>query len=406
MVLKVEKMFPEFHQDKISKSDLLSEKNNLIVIDTNFLLQILELPVDIATKYISALKEIQKNLYIPYLVALEFHLNKSSKKKNKSRNIKQYISNIENQFEELQNIIFDLELLKMESSNSELNRMKSNLDLFQKDFLEKVNNFVQNEITDKEDKLYKEVLNIISKAIGEPYEQDWINSIQEEGALRFQKNLPPGFNDKNKSEVRYYNGLSYHQKFGDLIIWKDILNKSLDKSYNDKVIFITNDGESKNKNDLIYKTSNMKVGPNIFLMNELNLLSQKKLYILNNTTFVNMINELTYEEIDRIESDEEKKYVVKIPEWRLDETLQEIAMKNSQNESGTVWFLDTENRLAKIEFEQLTIQDLLLILSNPNESKILKEELIKKIERQPTSELSRKYYNAIRHGLIRLIDKE
>lgn len=119
-----------------------------------------------------------------------------------------------------------------------------------------------------------------------------------------------------------------------------------------------------------------------------------------------MINELTYEEIDRIESDEEKKYVVKIPEWRLDETLQEIAMKNSQNESGTVWFLDTENRLAKIEFEQLTIQDLLLILSNPNESKILKEELIKKIERQPTSELSRKYYNAIRHGLIRLIDKE
>nr|WP_307954939.1 PIN-like domain-containing protein [Streptococcus uberis] len=81
MVLKVEKMFPEFHQDKISKSDLLSEKNNLIVIDTNFLLQILELPVDIATKYISALKEIQKNLYIPYLVALEFHFNKSSKKK-------------------------------------------------------------------------------------------------------------------------------------------------------------------------------------------------------------------------------------------------------------------------------------------------------------------------------------
>lgn len=168
----------------------------------------------------------------------------------------------------------------MESSNSELNRMKSNLDLFQKDFLEKVNNFVQNEITDKEDKLYKEVLNIISKAIGEPYEQDWINSIQEEGALRFQKNLPPGFNDKNKSEVRYYNGLSYHQKFGDLIIWKDILNKSLDKSYNDKVIFITNDGESKNKNDLIYKTSNMKVGPNIFLMNELNLLSQKKIIYL------------------------------------------------------------------------------------------------------------------------------
>ena len=131
----------------------------------------------------------------------------------------------------------------------------------------------------------------------------------------------------------------------------------------------------------------MKVGPDIFLMNELKMLSNKKLYILNNTTFVNMINELTIEEIDRIEFEEEKKYIVKIPEWRLEETIKEIADKNSKNQSDIIWFLDSENRLAKIDYDKLTIQNLVSILSDRNEREMLKEELLKKIENQPESPL-------------------
>ena len=48
---KVIEMFPEFHQEKLETTDIKDE-NNLIVVDTNFLLQILELPIDIATKYV------------------------------------------------------------------------------------------------------------------------------------------------------------------------------------------------------------------------------------------------------------------------------------------------------------------------------------------------------------------
>lgn len=52
---KVIEMFPEFHQEKLETTDIKDE-NNLIVVDTNFLLQILELPIDIATKYVDSLK--------------------------------------------------------------------------------------------------------------------------------------------------------------------------------------------------------------------------------------------------------------------------------------------------------------------------------------------------------------
>ncbi|HEL2507405.1 TPA: hypothetical protein TZ196_000531, partial [Streptococcus suis] len=59
---KVIEMFPEFHQEKLETTDIKDE-NNLIVVDTNFLLQILELPIDIATKYVDSLKSIKRNLY-------------------------------------------------------------------------------------------------------------------------------------------------------------------------------------------------------------------------------------------------------------------------------------------------------------------------------------------------------
>ncbi|HFN9819926.1 TPA: PIN-like domain-containing protein, partial [Streptococcus pneumoniae] len=256
-------MFPEFHQEKLETTDIKDE-NNLIVVDTNFLLQILELPIDIATKYVDSLKSIKRNLYIPYLVALEFHFNKSNKKKTKKRNADSYFKQVESALNQLKSSVQNTDLIKMDIENGKLKHLIGNLEFFTDDFLAKVNLFVRDEITDKEDEVYKELLNIISDSIGDVYEQEWIYEIEKEGEKRFAEAIPPGFNDENKDGIRKYNGISYHQKYGDLIIWKDILKKATEQPRGDKVIFITNDGESNKKSDLIYKTSNMKVGPSIF----------------------------------------------------------------------------------------------------------------------------------------------
>lgn len=56
-----------------------------------------------------------------------------------------------------------------------------------------------------------------------------------EGHVRFEHRLPPGFHDGNKDENR----------FGDLIIWFEILQTSADRAINfPKVLFITNDEKS------------------------------------------------------------------------------------------------------------------------------------------------------------------
>ncbi len=124
------------------------------------------------------------------------------------------------------------------------------------------------------------------------------------------------------------------------------------------------------------------------------------LYILSNTKFVSMINELSSEEIDRIESDKEKKYIVTIPEWKLEDAKKEISEKNSENSSDIIWFIDSKNRLSKLDFGNLTLQEILMILSNSDESEMLKEELLKKIDKQPDSYVSRKF-KLYKHGIIK-----
>ena len=43
-------------------------------------------------------------------------------------------------------------------------------------------------------------------------------------------------------------------------------------NYGDKVIWVTNDGDSNTKNDIYYRYGHEKIGPHIYLLNELTTL--------------------------------------------------------------------------------------------------------------------------------------
>ena len=73
-----------------------------------------------------------------------------------------------------------------------------------------------------------------------------------------------------------------------------------------KVVFITNDGKAKQKRDLLYKVDDLTVGPNIHLMNELYMESNKELHILNNLRFVQLVNDLSDVEMSKLKKSSEK----------------------------------------------------------------------------------------------------
>ena len=299
----IKKQFPEFFQSSLKENDLESNSNNLIVLDTNFLLDIIQMPTKIAKKYIETLESVKDNIYIPYLVALEFNFRKSGIKKEKHANIGKYRDSVKKSIENLTNTVEGHGLITIKESKEEFSSdLIKKVENFEKSILNMLDEKVSVSITKEEDEIYKELISLIEDKIGVKYKQEWIDSIELDGEERYEDKIPPGFDDAGKDdtdeEFRRYDNLIYRRKFGDLIIWKDIIKYSKDLENKDaKVIFITDDGRSDKKNDLLYKVDKLIVGPHIHLMNELQLEAGKELYILANLRFVQLVSGLTDAEI-------------------------------------------------------------------------------------------------------------
>jgi len=76
------------------------------------------------------------------------------------------------------------------------------------------------------------VLETIQKyfSVGDPYNFKKILEITKEGLHRYQCTIPPGYKDDYKDGT---------QKFGDLIIWKQIIDHAIEYSHN--IVLVTND---------------------------------------------------------------------------------------------------------------------------------------------------------------------
>lgn len=300
----IKELFPEFYQSDLTAQDLSESNNNIIVFDTNYLLDILQQPTKLALKYVEALEKVKDNIYIPYLVALEFNFQKSNIKKRKIKNIQRYKDELRDPIKKIKGCLKP-SLLNEEDIDSFTTDLIELTDKFEEELLAIADDKVKSFITNEENELYTKLLEIIGDRIGDSYSNEWIDDVQTEGETRYEEGLPPGFNDSSKDDkedaTRQYGDIKYQRKYGDLLIWKDILNYSKsDTNTGKKVIFVTNDGVSKKKTDLIYKVDGMTVGPSIHLMNELHSSSGKELYILNNLRFIQLVNDLTDEEINSL----------------------------------------------------------------------------------------------------------
>lgn len=293
---KLKNQFSEFYVDKLNEADL---EDNLIVFDTNYLLDILKLPVGEARKYLDALEMVKDNIYIPYFVALEFNFNKIGVKTDTKIILENYKNNLTSKLDNFGEEITELKILKTDEFTAPLISLKEE---FKKDFSalleETINNFFSYNT------IYADLIKLIENCIGDKKEQDWIDKVQKEGISRYEKEIPPGFNDKTKTDCTQYDDLEFEKKYGDLLIWKEIIEKAkeTDKS---KVIFVTNDGTSKKKNDILYSTHGRTIGPHIYLMNEMKRESKKELHIINNIRFVELTTGLSTEDLSKLQIAEE-----------------------------------------------------------------------------------------------------
>lgn len=310
----LKELFPEFYQASLNISDLTNQSNNLIVLDTNYLLDIIQLPTTVAKRYIEALEKVKDNIYIPYLVALEFNFQKSNIKKGKIKGLQKYRDAIKKSVSAVNTSIKTIDLVDETEKEKFTKDILELTATYSQNLHELINDKIVSIVTNEEEELYERLLNIINDKIGNKYEQTWISAVETDGNDRYDNQIPPGFDDHSKENepepIRYYGGIKYQRKFGDLLIWKDIIEYSKENNnYGKKVIFVTNDGQADKKNDLLYKVHGLTVGPKIYMMNELQIESSKELHIINNLRLVQLVTDLSDKEINKLRLSSEYKYL-------------------------------------------------------------------------------------------------
>jgi len=226
-----------------------SSEKTLFVFDTNVLLNLYSYTEDTRKDFFKILDKVSDNIWLPYHVGLEYQRNRLNVIKNEKAifpKIEKYLDNIKKQVDN--NTFKDLKLAqRLPSLNSEAEELhKDILNLLSKyESSVKKWNKKQPEVRST-DKIRQKIDKFFDGRIGlSPKDQVYLDTLFDEGKERYSNLVPSGYKDKKEKEAKEkftYSGLTYIPMYGDLVIWKQILDKSSDKDI-ESVIFITDDAK-------------------------------------------------------------------------------------------------------------------------------------------------------------------
>ncbi|WP_214784448.1 PIN-like domain-containing protein [Exiguobacterium sp. s183] len=278
-----------FHNTHLDFKNL--DSDTLVVFDTNTLLNIYRYSNDTREKLVNTIKSIKENVWIPYQVGLEFNLQRRSvqqqikdKLESKESEIDSYFSSLEKEINS-NLLVIPLKSSDIQNSKKEiLDFVASELSTLKTKTNEKIKELFG--MIDLEKDLIEEFEEIFKDRIGECYTPEVLSTKLSDAESRFEKLIPPGFEDRKKKDTIYYNGLEIPEKFGDLILWYQILDRAKDEAIN-KVVFITDD----QKDDWWYRLKGKTIGPRAELKNELLRISNADLFMYSSNSFLNQFSD-------------------------------------------------------------------------------------------------------------------
>ncbi|SUC35263.1 Uncharacterised protein [Providencia rustigianii] len=241
------------------------DQNTLFIFDTNVLLSLYAFKFESRDDFFKVLSKMESRIWIPFHVCLEFQLNRIT-----------VIKNRRNSFSKLKKGIGDLhDVLKLDKRpfttlqtefslqkkypevHQNLTKLQEDMAAGVKELNEKLKLSIQtlNQDVDKIDteKLFVNSDDFIRKEIGKYFNdervgdnnfkiQDELDDFNNKGTERYENSIPPGYEDaKLKGEEEFFfDGLRYKRKFGDLIIFKQIIEHVKEKKQKN-IIFISED---------------------------------------------------------------------------------------------------------------------------------------------------------------------
>ena len=221
----------------------------IFVVDANVVLNLYRYSTETRNELFKALDEIQERIFITNQAAKEFFKNKLGVTAGQAKEYTKTISSINELLTTLSNKNQHPFL-----PNKELPKFKK----YAEELIESLNNerdLLLEKIT--KDEILEHIEVLFSEKTGYALEESDLAEILKEGELRYENKIPPGYKDSDKQ-----NENNPSQQYGDLIVWKQIIEHS--KTSKKPIIFITDD----KKEDWWLQQSGQTIGPRPELIEE------------------------------------------------------------------------------------------------------------------------------------------
>ncbi|MBU2899575.1 PIN-like domain-containing protein [Maribacter dokdonensis] len=255
-------------------------ENALFVFDANILLNLYRYSNETRDDFFKIIEKIKDRIWIPHQSASEFfdnRLNVINQQEKSYEEATNSLKAIENEFKNSrQHPFISQKLLKKFSTLS--NEICEQL-TESKEF--------HNKRIHQDDILVK-IEALFNKKVGDEYENEKLEDIYVEGEIRFLNKIPPGYKDAGKKD----NALKDIRKFGDLIVWKQILDKS--KELKQGIILITDD----RKEDWWERFKGKTLNPRPELKKEFQDITEQSFHMYQSDRFLEFATKYLDEEIN------------------------------------------------------------------------------------------------------------
>ncbi|MFZ2410289.1 MAG: PIN domain-containing protein, partial [Candidatus Methanoperedens sp.] len=256
-------------------------KDSVLVFDANVLLNIYRYSQETSETLIDIFSKFSDRLWVPHQAASEYQRRRLG-----------VIGKQESAYKDIQGLLTK----EQKQIEKELNTYKMHPFIKVADILEKIkNNF--NEIEkdldilkqkhpdlSADDELRDKITELFNGKVGSSYSPEKLEEIYKTGKKRYERKIPPGFEDKEKDGVREY---------GDLVLWFQIIDHA--KSIKKPIIFVTDD----RKEDWWLKFNVQTIGPQPELINEIFTTAGADFYMYQTERFIEYAQKYLKEKVNQ-----------------------------------------------------------------------------------------------------------
>ncbi|WP_404463683.1 PIN domain-containing protein [Vreelandella aquamarina] len=281
--MNMKDIFPEYFKDKEEISQIW--KDCVFVFDANVIIDLYRYSDSTKKSLLDALRKFRGRAWISYQASEEYLRNRASVIASEEV----HYADASDKIDKFVSVFKDIlgknrqHPFISEEASGEFFRAAENI----KKELERNGKEYFSRVSD--DEIRKELVKIFDGQVGRGFDEDELNEIFERGIDRYNKKIPPGYEDVDKCNGEIDDGsMSLEQKkqvFGDLIIWEEVIRKSVEDSKN--IILVTGDV----KEDWWKKSKGKTLGPRTELIKEFENRTGRKFYMYTSYKFLDISSE-------------------------------------------------------------------------------------------------------------------